>query len=97
VPGGSLGFDPFVHQGFPAPQPFYAAPQPLYQPQPRPVTRPVTQQRSRPAPIAVPRQPEPMAVSAESVELPSPEQLGIHLTEPPVVVPAPETLGIRLD
>jgi hypothetical protein len=91
VPGGSPGFDPFAHQGFPAPQPFYAAPQPMYQPQPRPVTRPVTQ-RSRPA-----AQPELVVVSAQSLELPPPEQLGIHLTEPQVVVPAPESLGIRLD
>jgi len=100
VPGSSLGFDPFVHQGLPAPQPYYRVTQPVYPA--RPVARPITHQQprppvARPEPIAVPQEREQAAMSAESLKLPPPGQLGIHLSDPPVVLPAPEALGIKLN
>lgn len=101
MPGGSLGFDPFVHQGFPAPQPFYAAPRPMYQAQPRPVARPIAQQPrlpvARPEPIATPPLREPVVASSKPLELPSPERLGIHLGQPEPTLPSPEKLGIHLN
>jgi hypothetical protein len=93
-----------MHQGFPPPQPYYAAPA-----QPRPTPRPVVYQPPQPRPretrpatptksIAAIAQREPEApIALKPVELPSPDQLGIRLDEPPVVLPAPEKLGIRLD
>ena len=95
MPGGSPGFDPFMHQAFPAPQPYFAAP-----PQPRPAPRPVVYQQPQPRPqppklarAAAPAEP----VALKPVELPAPEALGIHLDAPAVVLPAPEQLGIRLE
>jgi hypothetical protein len=41
--------------------------------------------------------PEPVAVVAAPVEVPSPERLGIQLAEPAVNVPPPDKLGIKLE
>ena len=92
---------------FAAPAPYFP-PQPRYQPyQPQqhatvihqpPQPQPRYQPRPDPTPLP---EPEPLApVASHTIEVPPPEQLGIHLDQPAtprVVVPDPAKLGIRLD
>jgi hypothetical protein len=106
VPGGSLGFNPYMQAGgFSAPMPYY---QPQAYQQPRSQSRPqqlpvpsspiVYQTKPRPqlAPIAVP--PQTDVIAARLVEVPSPERLGIRLDDSPaVVVPEPAKLGIKIE
>ena len=98
MPGGSLGFDPYMQAGgFSAPMPYYP-PQAYQQPRPTPSAPVVYQTKPRPqiAPIAVPPQTE--VVAARLVEVPSPERLGIRLDDSPaVVVPEPAKLGIKIE
>jgi hypothetical protein len=74
---------PFDAPGFSyaAPVPYYAPVRQQVQPKP-PAPKPV-------APVAKPR--------AASIQVPPPEQLGIHLDDAPLVVPAPQELGIDLE
>lgn len=78
--GGSPNFDPYGLGGAALPQPYYA-PQPQRQPAPKPVAV-----RPQPRPVEAPK--------PVRAEVPPPEQLGIALEDPPVVVPTPKELGI---
>jgi hypothetical protein len=68
---------------------------PIYSPYDIPMTRPVMVQ---PQPVYVPPKPQPAPRTVrKSVEVPSPDDVGIVLPPPEVKVPQPDALGIKLD
>jgi hypothetical protein len=92
-PAGFPGMMPYQPQAYqPAPRPAPPAPQRQQTAAPKPPPRPPATWIHQPEPVA------PVAAAARPVDVPSPEQLGIRLEEPAVVVvvPEPEKLGINL-